>query len=90
MVRQHVDQTTRTRNCKSRNERIETGVSVSTVEKSEKCQRGKKNGKAGGQCSKGDSLVNEHNHPLLLVKRRLRLTEESRSESFWIKRSETV
>ena len=44
MVRQHVDQTTRTRNFTARNERIETGVLVKS-QKRERRQRGKKSGR---------------------------------------------
>ena len=43
-VRQHVDQTIRTRNFKARNERIETGVLVKSQKRKEG-QRGKKSGR---------------------------------------------
>ena len=46
MVRQHIDQTIRTRNFKARNERIETGELLESHEK-DKRQRGEKSGRMG-------------------------------------------
>ena len=59
MVRQHINQTIRTRNFKARNERIETGY-WSKVTKGENVSAERKMAecilwKATGQCSKGDS-----------------------------------
>ena len=78
----------RTRNFKARNERIETGVlvkgqtgkNVSVERRMDECDQWK----ANGQCSRGESgslrhgriVDNRHNRPLLLQRRRDRLTEE--------------
>ena len=76
MVRQQIDQMIRTRKFKARNQRNEAGVLVNSQKK----------GEMSAHCSKSDSccffkrgliLVNEHNHLLLLLLRRLRLMEES-------------
>ena len=90
MVRQHIDQTIRTRNFKAGNERIETGV-TSRVKKGELSARKEKWETAFGGwqldsvrkvisvvLTTGLILVKEHNHPLLLRRRRRRLTEEFR------------
>ena len=87
----HIDQMTRTRNVKARNERIETGVLVVIVTKGEQSALREEVGechqwKATGQCSRGEScsvshrevvVDRKHNRPLLLQKRRHRLTEET-------------
>ena len=77
MVRRHIDQMSRTRNFRARNERIETGVSVkshkgrkvSVDRKVQECDQSK----ANGQCTE-PIVGREHNRPLLLQKRRHRLT----------------
>ena len=89
MVRRHVDQMVSTRNCKARNERIETGVLVSGL-KGRKVSVERNVGgcfqwRAIGQVSKRRLLQfqprkrswTKHNRPLLLQRRRHRLTEEN-------------
>ena len=77
LVRRHVDQMSRTRNFKARNERIETGVVVKShkgrnvsVERS-----GERQDSAEKETLAVSVVVKKHNHPLLL--RKCRLTEES-------------
>ena len=59
MVRQHTDQTTRTRNLKARTERIETGVLVKSLNgKNVSVERNVRDSiqwKASGQCSRRDA-----------------------------------
>ena len=68
MVRQHIGQTTRTRNFKARNERIETGVLVKS-HKGRNVSAERKVGesfqwKANGPCSRGDTCCfNRGSHP---------------------------
>ena len=88
MVRQHIDQSIRTRNFKARNERIETGVLVKSLtgkmsalkEKWETAFNGRRTDNVQEETTvvltTGLILVNEHNHPLQLRERRHRLTEE--------------
>ena len=90
MVRQQIDETIRTRNFKARSERSGTGVSVKS-HRGRNFQRGKKNMRllsvegnwtvfekeSPVVLTTGLILVNGHNHPLLLPKRRLRPAEES-------------
>ena len=89
MVRRRIDQMNWTRNFRAQNERIEAGVLVKS-HKGKNVSMGRRMGecyqwKAIGQCSKGvlAVLVTEmivewqHNHPLLLRRRRFRLTEDS-------------
>ena len=82
MVRQHIDQTIRSRNFRAPNERFETGALVKSHKGRHVC--GKKSGRmlsVGKQLDSvqeeipevlttGLTLVNEHNHPLLLQERR--------------------
>ena len=79
MVRQHVDQTIRTRNLKARNERFETGAlvknhngrNVSVERKVGECFQWKATGQSSNPetpvvLTTGPILIKEHNHPLLL------------------------
>ena len=79
--RQHIDQMIRTRNVEAQNERIETGV---FSKKRERSQRWQESGRMLSVCSRGDAfwttgpiVVKKHNRPLLLDRRRHRLTEEN-------------
>ena len=87
MVRQHIDQTIRTRNFKARNVRIETGVLGKSQKKGETSARKEKwesafNGRQMESVqveppvvkTTGLVLVKEHNHSPLLRERRHRLT----------------
>ena len=89
MVRQHVDQTIRTRNFKTWNGRIETGElvkrqkgrHVSAKEKWDNAFNGRRMDSVQEEIlvflTTGLILLNEHNHPLLLQERRHRLLAES-------------
>ena len=74
----------------AQNERVETGGqngrNVNVERRMGECFQWK----ANGQRSKG--LVNEHNHPFLLLKRKkaLFISRSTRSESFWIEMPKTV
>ena len=105
MERRHTDQMCRTRNFKARNERIETGVLVESHGRKSALRGQWENcywWKAAGQCSRGDSCSFSHGildreyNPLLLQRRRHRLTGEDPRKvlvpgrkSFWKKRLES-
>ena len=97
MVRQHVDQTIRTRNFQTRNERIETEVLVNG-QKGRKGSAERKVGdcsqwKANGQCSKADSCSFNHGSRSGQRARSSSSTSKApstRSESFGIERQKTV
>ena len=105
MVGQHIDQTVRTRNSKARNGRNETGKVIrvkmsAQKEKWETAISGRHMHSARKEIplvlTTGLVVVKEHNHPLLLRRRRLRLKKalhfslSTRSESSRSERQKTV
>ena len=98
MVKQHIDQMTRTRKCKARNQRLEAGVMVSSQQR-EKCQRGERKWENAFNGRRTDSVQEEiaqsssstSGVPTQTDGRRpYGFSLSTRSESFWIERQKTV
>ena len=82
MVRRRIDQMIRVRNYKAWNERIDTGVSVKS-HKGKNVRIERRRGEWFQWKATGVTVDNKHKRPLLLRRRRHRLTEKKNLQRFW-------